>query len=99
LFVTEIAFDDEALINEAKVGVLAGSLLAGVIGALVLRYFGERLPLCSPNEAQGGPPPLPEGVWRAPAGRGPGPGARRAAPAGQAGRHHVAVGGQPAGGA
>ncbi|WP_229872378.1 Na+/H+ antiporter NhaA [Promicromonospora soli] len=66
LFVSELAFDDEALINEAKVGILVGSILSGVIGAVILRYFGDRLPLCSPNEAQG-PPPLPEGTWRPPA--------------------------------
>jgi NhaA family Na+:H+ antiporter len=66
LFVSELAFDDEALINEAKVGILVGSILSGVIGAVILRYFGDRLPLCSPNEAQG-PPPLPEGMWRPPA--------------------------------
>ncbi|MBW9209813.1 Na+/H+ antiporter NhaA [Mumia sp. zg.B21] len=66
LFVSELAFDDEALRNEAKVGILLGSLTAGLVGALVLRYFGDRLPLCSPDEADG-PPPLPEGPWRAPA--------------------------------
>ncbi|MGH1564183.1 Na+/H+ antiporter NhaA [Mumia sp. DW29H23] len=66
LFVSELAFADEALRNEAKVGILVGSLASGVIGALVLRYFGNRLPLCSPDEAEG-PPPLPEGPWRAPA--------------------------------
>jgi len=66
LFVSELAFDDEALINEAKVGILVASLLSGVIGAGILRYFGDRLPLCSPTEASG-PPPLPEGAWRSPA--------------------------------
>lgn len=66
LFVSELAFDDEALINEAKVGILAGSILSGVIGAVILRYFGDRLPLCSPYEAEG-PPPLPDGPWRQPA--------------------------------
>ncbi|MGW2095732.1 Na+/H+ antiporter NhaA [Promicromonospora sukumoe] len=66
LFVSELAFDDEALINEAKVGILVASLLSGIIGAVILRYFGDRLPLCSPHEATG-PPPLPEGAWRPPA--------------------------------
>lgn len=66
LFVSELAFDDEALINEAKVGIIVGSILSGVVGVLILRYFGDRLPLCSPNEASG-PPPLPEGAWRQPA--------------------------------
>jgi len=66
LFVSELAFDDEALINEAKVGIIVGSILSGVVGTLILRYFGDHLPLCSPNEASG-PPPLPEGAWRPPA--------------------------------
>lgn len=65
LFVSELAFDDDALINEAKVGIIVGSILSGVIGIVILRYFGDRLPLCSPIEAAG-PPPLPEGAWRAP---------------------------------
>ncbi|WP_370616872.1 Na+/H+ antiporter NhaA [Mumia sp. Pv 4-285] len=66
LFVSELAFPDEALRNEAKVGILIGSLLAALAGALVLRYFGERLPLCSTDEDEG-PPPLPDGPWYAPA--------------------------------
>jgi Na+:H+ antiporter, NhaA family len=37
LFMAELAFDDEALIAEAKVGILAASLLAGVLGWSVLR--------------------------------------------------------------
>ena len=37
LFVAELAFDDEALIAEAKVGILAASILAGALGWIVLR--------------------------------------------------------------
>ncbi|WP_228551587.1 Na+/H+ antiporter NhaA [Mumia zhuanghuii] len=66
LFVSELAFADEALRNEAKIGILIGSLVSALAGALILRYFGDRLPLCTPDE-EDGPPPLPEGPWRAPA--------------------------------
>lgn len=66
LFVSELAFADEALRNEAKIGILIGSLASALAGALILRYFGDRLPLCTPDE-EDGPPPLPEGPWRAPA--------------------------------
>jgi NhaA family Na+:H+ antiporter len=37
LFITELAFDDPVLINQAKVGILVASLVAGVGGYLVLR--------------------------------------------------------------
>ena len=63
---SELAFADEALRNEAKIGILIGSLASALAGALILRYFGDRLPLCTPDE-EDGPPPLPEGPWRAPA--------------------------------
>jgi NhaA family Na+:H+ antiporter len=36
LFVTELAFKDPVLINEAKVGVLAASVISGVVGYLIL---------------------------------------------------------------
>jgi NhaA family Na+:H+ antiporter len=36
LFVTELAFNDPVLINEAKVGVLAASIIAGVTGYIIL---------------------------------------------------------------
>jgi len=32
-----LAFDDMALVNAAKRGIIVGSLLAGVAGALMLR--------------------------------------------------------------
>ncbi|TNC26932.1 Na+/H+ antiporter NhaA [Amycolatopsis alkalitolerans] len=65
LFLTDLAFDDESLRADAKIGVLAGSLVAAVLGSLLLRYLGERLPLCS-LETTEGPPPLPSGPWRDP---------------------------------
>ena len=37
LFIGMLAFDDMALVNAAKRGIIAGSLLAGVTGALMLR--------------------------------------------------------------
>ncbi|HUF59739.1 MAG TPA: Na+/H+ antiporter NhaA [Actinomycetota bacterium] len=37
LFITELAFDDGSLIAEAKVGVLAASILAGLLGWFVFR--------------------------------------------------------------
>jgi len=37
LFIGALAFTDQALIDEAKIGTLAGSLLAGLLGFLVLR--------------------------------------------------------------
>jgi Na+/H+ antiporter NhaA len=64
LFITDLAFTDEVLRREAKVGVLAGSLLAAALGSLLLRYLGERLPLCSIEDVE--PPALPVGPWRDP---------------------------------
>ena len=37
LFVTSLAFDDPAVADSAKVGILAGSLLSGGLGYLILR--------------------------------------------------------------
>jgi Na+:H+ antiporter, NhaA family len=39
LFIGMLAFDDMALVNAAKRGIIAGSLLAGVAGALTLRVI------------------------------------------------------------
>jgi NhaA family Na+:H+ antiporter len=39
LFIADLAFDDPAMINQAKVGILAASLIAGVGGYLVLNQF------------------------------------------------------------
>jgi Na+/H+ antiporter NhaA len=64
LFITDLAFDDAALRRQATVGVLAGSFVAAVLGSLLLRYLGERLPLCSVDDD--GVPELPSGPWRDP---------------------------------
>ena len=37
LFVTQLAFDSEALTTEAKVGIFTASVLAATMGALLLR--------------------------------------------------------------
>ncbi|MCW2528701.1 MAG: Na+/H+ antiporter NhaA [Pseudonocardiales bacterium] len=65
LFISDLAFTDEILRREAKIGVLAGSLIAAVAGSLLLRYLGDRLPLCT-LDSPDGPPPLPTGPWRDP---------------------------------
>ena len=41
LFITGLAFDDPALVDAARLGVLSGSIVAGLIGALIL---GSRVP-------------------------------------------------------
>lgn len=63
LFVTDLALDDEALISQAKIGILTGSLLAGLIGWLIFRLAGERGGQCAPS----GLPVLPPRPWRPPA--------------------------------
>jgi Na+:H+ antiporter, NhaA family len=63
LFVTELALTDEELINDAKIGILAGSILAAVIGWLIFRMAGERGGQCAPS----GLPVLPPRPWRPPA--------------------------------
>ncbi len=62
LFITDLAFDDESLQDQAKIGILAGSMLAAVIGVWVLRVMGERMPLCSPS-GDTAPPELPPLPW------------------------------------
>jgi NhaA family Na+:H+ antiporter len=65
LFITELAFHDEVLRDQAKIGILFGSLIAALIGAWVLRVMGERTSLCSPA-GDSAPPALPPLPWSAP---------------------------------
>lgn len=48
LFITDLAFLDPVRRADAKIGILAGSLVAAAVGAWVLRVMGERSSLCSP---------------------------------------------------
>ena len=65
LFITDLAFTDPVLRDDAKIGILTGSLVAALAGAWVLRIMGERTPLCSPtgDSAPSALPPLP---WSSP---------------------------------
>ncbi|HSQ37148.1 MAG TPA: Na+/H+ antiporter NhaA, partial [Acidimicrobiia bacterium] len=38
LFIAGLAFSDPLLADQAKLGIFAGSLLAGLVGYLVLRF-------------------------------------------------------------
>jgi Na+/H+ antiporter NhaA len=57
LFITDLAFEDQRLQDEAKVGVLAGSVLAAVIAAAVFRFADRNVP-----SADTGPPRLAHDV-------------------------------------
>ena len=46
LFVTELAFENETLANDARIGVLLASIFSGIVGYLVLR---ATLPAASPE--------------------------------------------------
>jgi Na+/H+ antiporter NhaA len=65
LFIANLAFDDDRLREQATIGVLAGSVTAAVLGVLLLRFLGDRFPLCSPGTE--GPPSLPPRPWVDPA--------------------------------
>jgi Na+/H+ antiporter NhaA len=67
LFITDLAFDDPALREQAVVGVLAGSLLAALLGAAVFRLLGDRGPVCAPPGAAAEVPTLPPRPWYEPA--------------------------------
>jgi Na+:H+ antiporter, NhaA family len=60
LFVTDLALHDPALHNEAKIGILTGSLLAALIGWAIFHLAGERGGQCAPS----GLPVLPPRPWR-----------------------------------
>ena len=64
LFITDLAFSDEHLREQATIGILAGSVVAAIAGVVLLRVLGERFSLCSPDTQ--GPPTLPPRPWVAP---------------------------------
>lgn len=66
LFITELAFTDEAIRTEAKVGIIAGSLTAALLGWTIFRLAWHRGAQCAPpsapDEPDREPPVLAEPV-------------------------------------
>ncbi|MBF8187758.1 Na+/H+ antiporter NhaA [Nonomuraea sp. K274] len=52
LFIVDLAFDDSALHDQAKIGILAGSLLAAALGWVIFRLAWDRGGVCAPPEAE-----------------------------------------------
>ena len=67
LFIADLAFDDPELREQAVVGVLAGSLLAALLGAAIFRFLGDRGGICAPPGAAADLPTLPPRPWYEPA--------------------------------
>jgi Na+/H+ antiporter NhaA len=65
LFIADLAFGDGPLKDQATIGILAGSVVAALLGVVLLRVLGERFPLCTPDAE--GPPSLPPLPWVDPA--------------------------------
>ena len=53
LFVSAIAFDQENLVDQAKIGVFGASLLAGAAGYFILRQTGDGTPSKSRRDRRG----------------------------------------------
>ncbi|MEV3979260.1 Na+/H+ antiporter NhaA [Nonomuraea sp. NPDC049758] len=52
LFIVDLAFDDPAIQSQAKIGILAGSLLSAALGWVVFRLAWDRGGVCAPPEAE-----------------------------------------------
>ncbi|MGN9788313.1 Na+/H+ antiporter NhaA [Nonomuraea sp. ZG12] len=52
LFIVDLAFEDPRLHSEAKIGILAGSLLAALLGWIVFKLAWDRGGVCAPPEAE-----------------------------------------------
>jgi Na+:H+ antiporter, NhaA family len=68
LFITDLAFSDPELREQAIVGVLAGSMLAALLGFVVFRFLGERGGVCAPPGTEEELPELPPRPWYEPVG-------------------------------
>jgi Na+:H+ antiporter, NhaA family len=55
LFISELAFEDQALVDEAKIGILVASCLAGLVGWIVLRAAPSVTEAPADDEEGGGP--------------------------------------------
>jgi NhaA family Na+:H+ antiporter len=52
LFIVDLAFHDPAIHSQAKIGILAGSLLAAAMGWVIFRLAWDRGGVCAPPEAE-----------------------------------------------
>ncbi|MEV0619044.1 Na+/H+ antiporter NhaA [Nonomuraea sp. NPDC050404] len=52
LFIVELAFEDHALHDQAKIGILAGSLLSAVLGWVIFKLAWDRGGVCAPPDAE-----------------------------------------------
>ncbi|MFG1698906.1 Na+/H+ antiporter NhaA [Nonomuraea sp. NPDC049309] len=52
LFIVDLAFDDRALHDQAKIGILAGSLLSALLGWVIFRLAWDRGGVCAPPDAE-----------------------------------------------
>jgi Na+:H+ antiporter, NhaA family len=59
LFIADLAFADAALREQAVIGVLAGSLLAALLGGTIFRLLGDRGGICAPPGTVPALPTLP----------------------------------------
>ncbi|MEO5876136.1 MAG: Na+/H+ antiporter NhaA [Streptosporangiaceae bacterium] len=57
LFITDLAFEDPALQSQAKIGIIAGSLIAAGAGWLVFKMAWDRGSVCAPPVQPGEPAP------------------------------------------
>ena len=64
LFIAELAFTDGALREQAKIGILVGSVTAALLGTVILRTLGERSSLCTTSTGE--LPTLPPRPWHEP---------------------------------
>jgi NhaA family Na+:H+ antiporter len=56
IFISELAWTDPSLVDQAKVGILIASILAGLLGAVVLHLTLPKLPAPAPERAAEGAP-------------------------------------------
>jgi Na+:H+ antiporter, NhaA family len=54
LFIVDLAFEGSPIHDEAKIGILAGSLLSALLGWVIFRLAWDRGGVCAPPEAEPG---------------------------------------------
>lgn len=52
LFIVDLAFDDPAIQSQAKIGIVAGSLVSALLGWLIFRMAWDRGGVCAPPDAE-----------------------------------------------